>query len=169
MPVLATRVTLIMPQFLYAIERRCFDAATIAFLLLSEASLALYYFRTMFEPAVNSREVSAWSPESRPDPLLDQLRLTLAAIVGASMDGVLPADGGFARTGLRRHIAAYAANRRAAGVRAELMLVELKRLVLEPTLRLDFDERRRVTDDLIAWAIEAYYGGAESAADVARR
>jgi hypothetical protein len=124
----------------------------------------------MFEPVVNGRDVAARSPVVRPpDRVVDQLRLTLAAIIGAAIDGVLPADGGFARAGLRRDIAAYAAGRRAAGVQAEHMLVELKKLVLEPASRPDVSERRRVTEDLIAWAIEAYYGGAESAADVGAR
>jgi hypothetical protein len=98
--------------------------------------------------------------------MLDQqLRLTLAAMVTASIDGVLPADGGFARLGLRREIVAYAAHQRAAGQRPENMLVQLKQLIDEHASRLDAAHQRRVSEDLISWAIEAYYGGTESPAD----
>lgn len=116
----------------------------------------------MFEPVAKERDRFLEPSVTRPpadDLPGQQLRTTLAAIVGAAIDGALPADGGFARLGLRREIAAYVSNRRASGLRAEYMLLELERLIDAPTSRLEIDEQRRVTDDLIAWAIEAYDGG----------
>ena len=96
------------------------------------------------------------------------VRETLAAVVLATASGGLPEDGGFARAGLRRRIAEYVAGRRASNILPEQMLLELKKLVEPPTARLDPQDRRRVVDQLIAWAIEAYYGAVNAPADRAQ-
>ena len=105
-----------------------------------------------------------------PRPLLSrsaqQLRETLDAVVRATTDGALPADGGFARAGLRRRIASYAADRRASGLMPEELLIELKDIVGVPSRGLDPADRRRVLEQIIGWAIEAYYGTTVAPADL---
>ena len=114
---------------------------------------------TMLEPIVHERGgrmqfTAAHTPSGqKPD---QHLRATLAAIVRAAIDGALPADGGFARAGLRREIATYAADRRAAGFGLDRMLAEFRRLIEDSTAGLEAAERQQVTEELIGWAIEAF-------------
>lgn len=88
-----------------------------------------------------------------------QIRTSLATTAAIAFTPAVLDSDGRVRERMRLHVAEYARSLRQDGATPESMLVEFKALVGEMTAPLPPQERVKVSEELIAWAIEDYYSG----------